>query len=122
MKHKLAIAIVVIVVIFIAIIASSTNVFQQNSSADNSTNSSGVTLKIIAQGPWKADINDGGSIDNIYNNNNATYNLKGNSHITVTVMKYSTNNGYIEAQLIKDGKIISNQSTNAPLGVISVNL
>lgn len=121
MKHKWIIGVIIIIVICAIIAFSSTQVIENNDDG-NTTNSSGVILKIIADGGWNADITDGNGYDTLYNEGNATYNLNGNSSISVTVVKESNDNGIIEAQLIKDGKIMSSQSTTEPLGTVTVKM
>ncbi|MDO5848826.1 MAG: hypothetical protein Q4P18_04780 [Methanobrevibacter sp.] len=120
MKHKWVIGLVIIIVVFAVVAFSSFNVDLNSISSDNE--SSGVVLKVIGEGPWSASITDGDGYVNFYNESNATYSLNGNSSISVTVTKQSNDDGLIEAQLLKDGKVISNQSTNAPLGSVTVKM
>lgn len=120
MKHKWIIGAVIIIIIFAVILASSINI--NLDSTTNQTNESGVVLKIIAEGPWTVDITDGDGYNSVFNEGNATYNLKDNSTVSATVVKGSNDNANLEAQLIKDGKVISQQSTNSPDGSVTVKM
>lgn len=118
MKHKWIIGAAIIIIICAVLVLSSGNVLDQS----NEANTSDVTLKVIAEGPWSAEITDGDGIDNLFNESNATYSLNGNSSISVTVIKGSNDNANLEAQLIRDGKVVSQQSTSAPLGTVTVKI
>lgn len=95
---------------------------QTQSDGGSGSDSSGYSVKIIAEGGWSGSIMSGGSSKSVEGEGTETFKLDGNpSIVSANAQKQGANSNELTIQIIKDGKVVKESSTSAEHGLAQVS-
>ena len=127
---KKAISIIVVCCIGIIIIAviggglsHDKNTSPSTKSNDNSAPQvQGKQIKIIYSGEWSGAAGDTGSVNSISGSGDKTIDVDKDAHIiSANAQKQDSSSDNLTIQILKDGKVVKEASTNAEYGVAQVS-
>ena len=128
---KKAISIIVaccVVLIIVAIIGGALSHDQNTSSVSTSSSNNtantvkGVQIHIIYDGEWQGAAGGEGSTNSISGSGEKTIDIDSGTHIvSANAQKKDGGSGNLTIQLLKDGKVIKESSTDSQYGVASVS-
>ena len=124
---KLQICLLVVVIIAIVALSgctssnnSSNNSSSNNSSSSNVSNASAagdVTVVVSYSGPWAVDVSGPFGHSSFSGTGEQTNNIGSvTGSVTAAARKTDGSNGVLTVSIIKNGKTLASQSTNAPYG------
>ena len=100
----------------------------QSTASSNSDNDStaeqaqGLQVKIIYSGKWSGALGEAGSSNSISGTGNETIDMDDDvSIVSATAQKQDGSSEELVVQIIKDGKVIKEGSTNTEYGVVSIS-
>jgi hypothetical protein len=94
-----------------------------NNAADNSANQpKGVQVKITYDGEWQGALLEGSASNTISGSGEKTIDIKEDAHyVSVNAQKMDGGSGTLSVQIIKDGKVLEETSTDAQYGLAQVS-
>lgn len=101
--------------------SNDSNVSTTTSTSSSSSTSSNVILKITSDGSWSGSIQDDSGGRSVDGTGNEEFDLGANPGIVSATIQKQGTSGTLTVELIKDGKAVKSQTTNAEYGVVSVS-
>lgn len=102
---------------------SKTTEFSENdSSSENTKPSSPLQVRITTDGAWSGAIGSGTSTSSYDGNGDKTIDIEGSSFdmVSATIQKKGGGSGELKVEILKDGEVVKESSTNAEYGVVSI--
>ncbi|MCF0226262.1 MAG: hypothetical protein HUK28_02895 [Methanobrevibacter sp.] len=113
-KKYVALIVIIIIVVLCCIVALSSGGQSSKSDAPE------LQVQIICNGSWSGSIGVDGSSSSYDGTGNKTITLNGNSTDTVSANIQQDGAGQLTVKIIKDGKVVKEQSTNSKHGGVSI--
>ena len=97
-----------------------------NNSSNNSGNSTtgtakGVQIKISYSGKWSGAVSTGGSTNSISGTGDKIIDLDKGGMVSANAQKQDSSSGNLTIQILKDGKVVEEASTDSEYGVAQVS-
>jgi cytoskeletal protein RodZ len=88
---------------------------------NNSTAESGSYIKITYSGSWSGALSTGGSTKSISGSGEEKIDIKESGMVSVNAQKQDASSRELTVQIVKDGKIVEEATTDAEYGVAQVS-
>jgi len=92
-----------------------------SSNNNNSTAESGSYIKITYSGSWSGALSTGGSTKSISGSGEEKIDIKESGMVSVNAQKQDASSRELTVQIVKDGKIVEEATTDAEYGVAQVS-
>ena len=92
-----------------------------STSNDTTTEATGIQVKITYSGDWSGAISTGGSTKSISGSGDETIDIEKGGMVSANAQKQDGSSNELSIQILKDGKVVEETSTDAEYGVAQVS-
>lgn|GEM_PF-3249476 len=104
---------------------TSSNDTSNNTTTTTTTSNSGsgtAVVKIIATGNWSGSVSDGTTSKTIEGTGNYQQDMGSANIVSASIQKKTNSSDTLTVQVLQNGKVVKQESTNAQYGVVSISV